>query len=153
MATSRLTFSASVAGFAKRVPEAIESVFREAAHELVIQLDNQLDSMIYETPQSEGYKRTRFLQASLVASQSAMPTLNRKNPGTPVSPDLGEVLLVVDGADVGETLYLGYTAEYGAYVHYGSSGAAPRPWVNLVAQRWQEIVEAKVKKAKTEFGL
>lgn len=153
MATSKLSFSAAVASFVKRVPEALEAVFQESAHELVIQLDNQLDSMIYEKPESEGYKRTRFLQASLVASKSAMPTLSRKNPGASVSPDLGEVLLVVEGVDLGDTLFLGYTAQYGAFVHYGSSGSAPRPWVNLVAQRWQEIVDAKVKKAKAEFGL
>jgi len=62
-----------------------------------------------------------------------MSTLSRENLGVVVLVDLERVILVINGADLGDTLYLGYTANYAAYVHYGVRGAAPRPWVTMVA--------------------
>lgn len=53
---------------------------------------------------------------------------------------LGDILLVINRADLGDTIYLGYTANYAAYVYYGARGNAPRPWVTMVAQRWTAIV-------------
>ncbi|TPN44456.1 HK97 gp10 family phage protein [Mesorhizobium sp. B1-1-4] len=147
------SFSATVGQWAVTVPKALEVVFRESAQELVSQLDQLLADTVYAGPQSPGYVRTGFLRASLMASTTAMPTLNRANPGAPVHADLGEVILVINGADLGDTLYLGYTANYAAYVHYGANGTTPRPWVTLVAQRWVMIVEAKAAEVKRRLGL
>ncbi|MBM7328716.1 HK97 gp10 family phage protein [Agrobacterium sp. S2] len=148
------SFSATVGDWVNRVDNALLAVFRESAEELVRQLDKQLVDMVYDQPKSaSGYNRTSFLRASLMASKEAMPTLSRENPGQPVSPDLGPVILVINSAEVGDTLYLGYTANYAAYVHYGAKGNEPRQWMTLVAQRWQEIVTAKAKEVKTRLGL
>lgn len=150
---AKLSFSAAIGNFVNRVKEAEEAVFQESVKELARQLDDQLDSMIYETPESPDYKRTRFLQASLMASKSNMPVLNQANPGTRVTPDFGQIEFVISDAELGETIFLGYTAEYGAYVHWGTENMAPRPWVTLVAQRWQQIVSAKAVEVKARFGL
>lgn len=147
------TFSAVIEGWTRRVKEAEEAVFREAAQELVEQLNDQITEMIYETPESPGYKRTGFLRASLMASTEAMPRLERDNPGLPVGADAGDVILVIAGAELGDTIYLGYTAAYGGYVHYGANGQPPRPWVTLVAQRWPQIVAAKAAEVRARFGL
>lgn len=147
------TFTAQIEGWTRRVKEAEEAVFKESAQELVEQLTQQLESMIYETPESTNYKRTKFLQASLMASTSDMPRLSIENPGSPVTPDFGQIELVIKNAEIGETIYLGYTAAYGAYVHYGTSTTAPRQWVTLVAQRWQQIVKSKAAEVKARFGL
>lgn len=147
------SFAATVGDWATRVEGALEAVFKESAQELVSQLDQLLADMVYDQPQAGGYNRTGFLRASLMASTEAMPALTRDNPGAPVPADLGPVVLVINGADLGDTLYLGYTANYGAYVHYGARGAAPRPWVTLVAQRWIMIVEAKAAEVKQRLGL
>ena len=144
-----VSFSAAIGDFAKKVPEAVEAVFRQSAHDLA----KQLETMIYETPASPNYKRTRFLQASLVASNTQMPRANLTNPGTTVTPDFGQIELVISDAEMGETLYLGYTAEYGPYVHSGTENMPARPWVTLVAQRWQEIVSRNARKVKQAFGL
>ncbi|MGB3898187.1 MAG: HK97 gp10 family phage protein [Mesorhizobium sp.] len=148
------SFAATVGDWCQKVPDALEIVFKESAQELVSQLDQLVADMIYDQPPaSSGYKRTSFLRASLMASTEAMPTLSRENLGVVVPVDLQPVILVINGADLGDTLYLGYTANYAAYVHYGARGAAPRPWVTMVAQRWVAIVEAKATEVKARLGL
>lgn len=136
------SFAAQVGNWATRVDGALEAVFKESAQELVSNL-NQL------VPVGE----TGFLRASLMASTTAMPQMTRANPGLPVPQDIGEIILVIAGADLGDTIYLGYTANYAAYVHYGARGNAPRPWVTMVAQRWTVIVAAKAAEVKQRLGL
>lgn len=135
------SFAATVGAWCEKVPDALEIVFKESAQELVSQL-NEL------VPVDTG-----FLRASLMASTTAMPQLTRANPGVPVPADLGDIVLVINGAELGDTLYLGYTANYAAFVHYGAGGRAPRPWVTMVAQRWIAIVEAKAAEVKARLGL
>jgi len=147
------SFSAVIEGWTRRVKEAEEAVFKEAAQELVKQLNDQITEMIYDAPETPSYRRTGFLRASLVASKEAMPRLIRDNPGVQVNADAGDVILVIAGADLGDTIYLGYTAKYGAMVHNGANGRAPRPWVDLVAQLWPQIVAEKASKVKQRFGL
>lgn len=147
------TFAAQIEGWTRRAKEAEEAVFKEAAQELVKQLNDQITEMVYDTPETPNYRRTGFLRASLVASTDAMPQLIRDNPGAPVNTDMGSVILVIAGAELGDTIYLGYTAKYGAMVHGGANGRAPRPWVDLVAQRWIQIVAAKAAEVGKRFGL
>lgn len=117
-------------------------MFKEAAQELVSQL-NQL------VPVGE----TGFLRSSLMASTTAMPTLTRANPGMSVPADIGDILLVINSADLGDTIYLGYTANYAAFVHFGAQGRTPRPWVTMVAQRWEMIVAEKATEVRRRLGL
>ncbi|MFE0233462.1 HK97 gp10 family phage protein [Brucella anthropi] len=147
------SFAATVGQWAVKVDGALEVVFKESAQELVSQMDKLLSDMVYDQPSSENYRRTGFLRASLIASREAMPRLYRDNPGASVPPDLQQVILVINSADLGDTIYLGYTANYAAYVHYGAKGAAPRPWVTLIAQRWEEIVAVKAKEVKQRLKL
>src|SRR5690606_25860276 len=110
------------------VDGAVLAVFRESAQELVSQLNDLVP------------RDTGFLAASLRASTTAMPVLSLDNPGGTFTVDTGEITLVINGADLGETIFLGYSARYGAYVHYGANGRPGRPWVDMVAQRWPQIV-------------
>lgn len=135
------SFAATVGAWCEKVPNALEMVFKESAQELVSQLNDLV-------PVDTG-----FMRASLMASTSAMPQLTRANPGVAVPSDLGDILLVINGAELGDTIYLGYTANYAAYVHYGARGRPPRPWVTMVAQRWVMIVEAKAAEVKQRLGL
>lgn len=134
-------FAAQVGSWANRVDGAIEAVFKESAQELV----NELNRL---APVDTG-----FLRASLMASTTAMPQMTRANPGAAVPGDLGEIMLVIAGADLGDTIYLGYTANYAGWVHWGARGNAPRPWVTIVAQRWTAIVAAKASEVRSRLGL
>lgn len=148
------TFSAQVAAWAKKVPEAIEAVLKGSAQDLTREMQAELDRMVYQAPVSpSGYQRTGFLRASLVASTESMPQLVRDNPGLSAEWNESSVVLVINGWDGGGSLYLGYTAKYGLMVHSGAGNAVPRPWVTLVTQRWQQIVEARAQQVKQAFGL
>lgn len=135
------TFSATIGDWAKRVQGAEEAVFREATQELV----SELNSLV---PVDTG-----FLRASLRASTSAMPVMSLDNPGGTHTIDAGSVELVIAGSDIGDTIYLGYTARYGAHVHYGAKGRPGRPWVMMAAQRWPQIVASKAAEVRSRLGL
>ncbi len=110
--------------------------------------------MVYDQPPAPTYpKRTGFLKASLVASNKEMPRLSIDNPSRDVEMDFGPIELVINGTDIGEAIFLGYTSRYGGYVHAGANGQPPKPWVSLVAQRWQTIVSEESAKVKARFGL
>lgn len=135
------SFSATVGDWARKVEGALEVVFKESVQQLV----SELNALV---PVDTG-----FLRASLLASTTAMPVLSLDNPGGSFSLDAGAIELVIVGADLGDTIYLGYTAKYGAHVHYGANGRQGRPWVSMVAQRWGTIVEAKSNEVRTRLGL
>jgi hypothetical protein len=149
-----LSFGAQVAEWAHAVEGALEVIFRESVQELVEEMDLLLVQTVYDQPISpSGYKRTGFLRASLVASETAMPQLVRDNPGVPIPADLGDVMLVIAGADLGSTVYLGYTANYAAFVHYSANGERGRPWVTMAAQRWPIIVDRVAARVQARLGL
>lgn len=135
------SFAATVGDWARTVEGALEAVFKESVQELVAQLN-------FLVPVDTG-----FLRASLMASTTAIPVLSLENPGGAHSVDVGTIELVIVGADLGDTIYLGYTAKYGAHVHYGANSRPGRPWVDMVAQRWASIVAAKSAEVKSRLGL
>jgi len=136
------TFEADIADWARKVQGAELLIFQESAQELV----SQLTALV---PVDTG-----FLRSSLRASTTAMPMASLDNPGAGAfTLDAGEITLVIAGADIGDTIYLGYTANYGAYIHYGANGRAGRPWVAMVAQRWQQIVNEKAVEVRSRLGL
>lgn len=136
------TFEADIAEWARKVQGAELLIFQESAQYLV----SQLTAL---APVDTG-----FLRSSLRASTTAMPVMSLDNPGARAfNLDVGEITLVIAGADIGDTIYLGYTASYGAYVHYGANGRVGRPWVAMVAQRWQSIVNEKAADVRSRLGL
>jgi hypothetical protein len=151
------SFSATISNWAKMTERAIAAVFKEAAQDLAIELNNEVKRQVYDRPPAPTYpKRSGFLRASLVASTEKMPELVRDNPGGDFSEDahMPAVLLTIQGMDGdNDVLYLGYTSRYAAYVHYGANGAPPAPWVTLVAQRWQELVTKAAERVKRQYGL
>lgn len=133
------SFAATVGAWAKAVPEAVEIVFKEAAQEVV----SQLNALV---PVDTG-----ALRASLRASTSVMPQIMASGATPPA--DMGDIMLVIEGADLSDTIFLGYTMNYAPMVHYGARGRPGKPWVDMVAQRWSAIVQAKAAEVKSRLGL
>lgn len=148
------SFSAAVGDWALKAKGAMEDVFKESAQELVSQMDQLLVDMVYRgPPAASGYKRTGFLRASLMASTESMPQLVRDNPGVSVPADFGDLILVINGSELGGTLYFGYTANYAYHVFAGANGQQPKPWVTLAAQRWPQIVDEVSARVRQRLGL
>lgn len=147
---ANLNFAAAVADWVKKVEGATEAVFKESAQEVVSQM---------QMPRSAGGRMrvdTGFLRASLMASTSAMPSIQpsaKPVDGNSYSPDAGQIEAVIAGADLGQTLYFGYSASYAAAREYGARGQAPDAFVRTAAQRWQAIVDSKVAELKRRLGL
>lgn len=147
---ANLSFSAAVANWVRKVEGAEEAVFKASASEVVSRM---------QTPRAMGgHMRvdTGFLRASLMASTSAMPAINKAaNPaeGSSYSYDDGQIEAVIAGSEIGQTLYFGYTAAYSAHREYGARGQAPDAFVRTAAQQWQGIVSEKAADLKSRLGL
>lgn len=148
------SFSATIEAWARRAKDAEKFIFQRAAQRLAHELTDEVTRLVYDQPTVPSYpKRTGFLKASLVASTTELPRLSLDNPGHDVAMDFGPIELVINGSDIGDTIYLGYTAKYGAMVASGASGRPPKPWVDLVVQRWKTIVAEVAAEVKAEAGL
>lgn len=145
-------FAASVTEWVYDVEGAIEAIFREAVQELVAEADRLLTQLVYEAPPSPNYRRTGFLRSSVRASKTSMPLADRPQ-GAPQADYMAEITVVIAGAGIGETIYVGYTANYGGFVHFGTSRMAGRPWVQMAAQRWPAIIAAKEAELRSRLGL
>ncbi|WP_174804353.1 HK97 gp10 family phage protein [Martelella limonii] len=147
---AKLSFSATIRDWAKKVPEAAEAVRNESAKEVVRDM---------QTLDSEGGRmryKTGFLWGSLLASTAAMPSINpsaKPSPGQKYSFDFGQVEAVIAGSDFEDTLYFGYTANYAGYREYGARGQPPDAFVRTAAQKWPQIVERNTNRVRKAFGL
>ncbi len=136
-------FGRQVLGFSRKVYKARDRIFKEALYTLI-------DRLQVLCP-----KDTFFLMSSLEASTKGTPRMTRPNPN-PNAPkgsfswDSGEVFAIIDNAEFGETIYLGYTAEYAALVHDGHGFAEPQPWVSIITQQWQDIVKEATSKVRQD---
>lgn len=145
-----LSFSAAVAGWTEKVPEAVEAVRNESAKEVVRDM---------QTLRSEGGRMrfdTGFLWSSLMASTASMPRINpNAHPieGGSYSFDFSQVEAVIAGASLDDTLYFGYTAAYAAYREYGANGQPADGFVRMAAMNWNQIVNRNAQKVGKAFGL
>ena len=123
------TFSAKVDDWASKSEARVDAVRRESVQRLVA---------IAQTPVAKGGNMpvdTGFLRSSLMASTATMPRVGEGAQGSE-----SQITLAIANWDAGQPLYLGYTANYAAHVHWGTRGRAARLWVTLAAQRWKQIV-------------
>lgn len=150
-------FAATVSDWVNKVEGASESILEESALELAEEADQMLVDLVYEAPISpSGYKRTAFLRASFLASTSQMPAINpaaRPVEGAKYAFNIGDISAVLVSGEIGRPIYMGYTAAYAGHVHYGANGRPGRPWVDLVAQRWPQIVKQKEDEIRRRLGL
>ncbi|NKM69167.1 hypothetical protein [Rhizobium laguerreae] len=139
MATENLSFAAQVSEWAKSELERSEAVFQTAAQEVANEV---------RTPVAEGGRmplKTGNLRRSLMASTSDMPRIQE---GKTTFSDSG-IEMIIAGAELGSTIYLGFQAAYAARMNYGFVGTdslgrsfnqTGYGFVDAVAQRWPQIV-------------
>jgi hypothetical protein len=145
-----MSFAAQVSEWCQQVEGAAEAVFQTAAQTVANEV---------RTAVAEGGRmpvKTGNLRRSLMASTSDMPTIK---PGKETFSDSG-LELVIAGAELGSTVYLGFQAAYAARMNYGFVGEDSLGrvynqtgfgFVDAVAQRWPQIVAAAEAKVRGRF--
>lgn len=139
MANEGQSFAAQVSAWASAEMERAEAVYQTAAQTVANEV---------RTPVAAGGRmpvKTGNLRRSLMASTSSMPTIIEGKQQFSDSP----IELVIAGAELGGTVYLGFQAAYAARMEYGfvgedSLGRAYNQtgfgFVTSVSQRWAQIV-------------
>lgn len=137
--------SAGVSAWVAATKQRTVAVFRESAQRVIAE---------GQRVRGEGGRMridTGFLRASLMASTSAMPSISRDAKpaaGGSYAYNSGAVSLVIAGAQLGQTIYAGYSASYAAAREYGARGQPPDGFVRGAAEKWQAIVAAVAREAQ-----
>jgi hypothetical protein len=130
-------FAAQVDAWTAKARRRAEAVFRESAQRVVEEM---------KRPVGAGGKLpvdTGYLRASIQASTATMPLIRRgahPEPGHSYMDNASEITMVIANMKLGEIIYIGVTAEYGAHVEYGARGRPPAGFVRGAAQGWQGLV-------------
>lgn len=126
------TFTAQIESFAAKSKAKIELVFKQSAQDVF---------EIAQRPVAKGGRMpvdTGFLRNSFVAGLNGSTSLSGAD----------AYALVIAGADLGDVVFGGWTAEYARHIEYGTSRMVGRHFALGAAQEWQRIVAANVEKAK-----
>lgn len=148
MAAANLSFSAQIDEWVAKTKERSTAVFRDSSQSVSDAMTDNLSGVLVNV-------QTGFLRASQQASLEAMPQIEAKgypDPGASYQFDAGEIALVIANAQLGDTIYLGFTAAYGPFVEYGTSKMAGRGFVRLAAIQWDGVVTRSAAAAKSRVG-
>jgi len=137
-------FSAQVDAWVLKSRKRMLAVFKEStqrvAHEMRIPVGGGGNMPV----------DTGFLRASLLGTINVPTAVVTYNPGTRPAPDtaVAQFALVIAQAELGDTIYGTFTANYAMIQEYGSAGRTGRGFVRKAAQKWQMIVDEVVNEAK-----
>ena len=147
-----MSFAAQITEWAQQTEGAIEAVFQDAAQTVFNEV---------RTPVAAGGRlplKTGNLRRSFMASTAEMPSIKQ---GKETFSDMaGASELVIAGAELGSTVYIGAQAAYAARMNYGFVGEdslgrvynqAGFGFIEAVSQRWPQIVAASEAKIKSRF--
>lgn len=133
------SFAAQVDAFVRKSKARTTAVFRESVQRLGEEA---------QTPVAEGGKMridTGFLRASYSVSLNGLPTGASRNEGGTFAFDPSAVDLTIRGAEIGDTIWGGWTANY----------ALPREemdgFLRSAVQNWQTIVSGVVNEVRVRF--
>lgn len=133
------TFSAQVEDWVRKSKARSTAVFRES----VSRVGEQAQTTVHE-----GGKMpidTGFLRASYSVSLNGMPFGQSNNPGGQFAYKQEPVDLTIAGAQVGDSIWGGWTANYAKFMEerYG--------FMRSAAQSWQQIVDGVVREVRARF--
>lgn len=137
MSVNNLDFGAQVADWVKQTEGVIEGVFHESAQRV---------TDVMTTPRGQGGNLpvdTGYLWHSFQASTEAPPPINPTSKGAAgqtYTYNAGPINLVINTAELGQTVFICATANYAGHVNYGTSKQPAAMFVELAAQQWPTIV-------------
>lgn len=145
-----MSFAATISEWGRAELDRAEAIFQTAAQEVA----NEVRS-----PVADGGRmpvKTGNLRRSLMASTSEMPSIKAEKT---TFTDSG-IEMVIAGAELGSTVFLGFQAAYAARMNFGFVGEdslgraynfAGFGFVDAVAQRWPQIVKEAEAKVRSRF--
>lgn len=125
---ANLSFGAQVDAWVRETEQRMTAVFRESARRTI-------STALSYTPVDTG-----FLRASVRVSLQSMPPVDPKATGSGPAAPGGDYVMAIAGAELGQTIYAGWTAAYGPFVEFGTSKMAPRAFVARAAAQWPATV-------------
>lgn len=142
MAVSNLKFAATVDEWVLATDQRMTAVFRESTQRVASIASNGV-------PVDTGFAR-----ASVRASREEMPSIVSGSKGAEGqvydgAGAFGQVVLTIAGAELGQTVFIGWTASYILPLEYGHSKQAPAGFVRLAAAQWQVTVDQVTREAKS----
>lgn len=146
MAVGTLSFEFQVDEFVRKTKERMNGVFRESSQRVIATM---------QEPVGAGGNMpidTGFLRASLVVSKDGLAGIDSSARPEKDSKHLyneGPAVVVIASAEIGETIFAGYTAAYAAHQEYGTSKMQGRGFVRSAAAQWQNIVDGVVADLKS----
>ena len=148
MAVNNLQFDAVIDDWTRESEARLRAVFRESVKRTVT---------IMQTPVGRGGNMpidTGFLRASIRASLTVMPTLNMVRGADAVwTYDQNQIVLTIAAAELGQTVYIGYTANYAGYIEFGTKFMPPRGYVANAVRQWPHTVTQVVADLKNRVAL
>lgn len=145
-------FAAQISDWAQQTEGAFEAIFHASAQAVFNEV---------RTPVAAGGRmpvKTGNLRRSFLASTAAMPSIKE---GAETFSDLGSASeLVIAGAALGSTVFIGAQAAYAARLNYGFVGEdslgrtynqTGYGFIEAVSQRWPQIVAAEEAKVRGRF--
>lgn len=136
-------FSAQVEAWIAKSKNRTLAVLRESAQRVV------------SAAQSRIPVDTGFARASVRASLSEMPPIVksfRGEAGKSYSYDGGAIAAVLASAQLGDTVYVGWTASYVGLLEYGHSKQAPTGFVAISAMEWPRHVAEATAELRARTG-
>jgi len=143
MATNNLEFGAQLDAWVRKSEARMLAVFRESTQRVVSQAQSRIPI------------DTGFARASILASTSEMPPINKTKHGTKGASygyDSGAVATTIAQAQIGEAIFIGWTAAYVGALENGHSKQAPSGFVAISALEWPRIVSEVTAEAKSRVG-
>ena len=143
MATTTLQFANIVDDWCRAQPARMEAIWKESSQRTV------------SMTQANVPVDTGFLRASIRASTDSMPPIEAKarpDAGASYTSDSAYVATIA-GAELGQSIFVGYTAGYAGFVEYGTSRMAPRAFVGLAVAQWPVTVSQVAAELKARAGL
>lgn len=116
------------------------AVFRTAAQFVIEDVRDR-------TPRDTG-----FLASSWTVSLDGPLPMRAANPGGDQVNQDQSYSLQIAGADLGDTVYASFVANYAGHVEYGARGRAGVGMVRLAAQSWPQHVAKAVAEAKARVA-
>ena len=130
-------FEAAVDAWVLQTQARLLAVFRTAAQYVIEDVRDR-------TPIDTGYLRASWT----VSLDGPLPMRPEAKPSPQFSYNAQSYSLAIAGADLGDTIYASFVANYAGHVEYGAQGRVGVGMVRLSAQAWPEHVARAVSEAK-----